>query len=341
MASSAAVDLDRSAADAASMRSALVLLSLLMAACSRPHHFSLRPADPSGPDHLLPAEPFAPRALAMFAGDDGRVVTWADLMDAASRSDVVIVGEQHDDAVAHAVELAIVSDLLASFPGSAVSLEMLERNEQAAVDAYLADEIELAEFIESTGSANWSGSQPWEDSYGRLVEAAKRTDSRVIAANAPRQYVRLAGREGYDALRALPPDEQALFDLPARLDEGAYRDRLIELMTESRGEAPSTEALEAVLRPQMVWDTTMARSIAKGLATRENSAAKVVHVVGRFHCDFDGGTVLEVGRAAPLDRILVVSLVRADALELQDEDRGRADIVVYTGPAPLPQPGEP
>ncbi|MEY3025053.1 MAG: hypothetical protein RJA16_1879, partial [Planctomycetota bacterium] len=38
----------------------------------------------------------------MFSGHDGRVVTWADLMDAAARSDVVILGEQHDDAVGHA-----------------------------------------------------------------------------------------------------------------------------------------------------------------------------------------------------------------------------------------------
>lgn len=309
----------------------LALAGPPIAACSRPDPFAGRPADPSPREQLLPAQPFAPRALAMFSGRDGRVVAWADLMDAASRSDVVIIGEQHDDAVAHAVELAVVSDLLASFPGSALSLEMLERNEQDAVDAYLAGELELEAFIDRTGSANWSGKQRWEDSYGRLVEAAKRTGSRVVAANAPRGYVRLAGREGYDALRSLPPEEKALFDLPDQLDDGAYRARLVELMTESRGEPPTDAQVERALRPQMVWDATMAHSIAKALSARENGAAKVVHVVGRFHSDFDGGTVLELERAAPFARILVISLVNQASRSLAADDQGRADIVVYTG----------
>ncbi len=310
---------------------AIAIASISAAACSRPDPFAGRPADPSPKEQLLPAQPFAPRALPMFSGHDGRVVTWADLMDAAARSDVVFIGEQHDDAVGHAVELAVVSDLLASFPGSALSLEMLERNEQEAVDAYLAGEIELEAFIDQTGSANWSGSQRWEDSYGRLVEAAKRTGSRVVAANAPRGYVRIAGREGYDALRSLPPEEQALFDLPSQLDDGAYRARLVELMTRSRGEPPTDEQVERALRPQMVWDATMARSIAKALAAREDAAAKVVHVVGRFHSDFDGGTVLELERSAPFARILVISLVNEGSRSLAADDEGRADIVVYTG----------
>jgi uncharacterized iron-regulated protein len=309
------------------MRTPILLAALALAsagspACSRPDPFAGRPADPSPKEQVLPSQPFAPRALAMFSGHDGRVVTWADLMDAAARSDVVILGEQHDDAVGHAVELAVVSDVLASFPGSALSLEMLERHEQDEVDAYLAGELELAAFIEATGS---------ENSYGRLVEAAKRTGSRVIAANAPRSYVRLAGREGYDALRSLPPEERALFDVPDALDDGAYRARLVELMTEARGEPPTDEQVERALRPQMVWDATMARSIAKALDARPNGAAKVVHVIGRFHSDFDGGTVLELSKAAPFARILVISLCDASSRELAADDEGRADIVVYTG----------
>lgn len=314
-----------------SLLAAILLVPAALAACSRPDPFAGRPADPSPQERLLPSQPFAPRALAMFSGRDGRVVTWADLLDAASRSDVVILGEQHDDAVAHAVEAAVVSDLLASFPGSALSLEMLERHEQDAVDAYLAGDLELAAFIEATGSANWSGKQRWEDSYGRLVESARRTGSRVVAANAPRSYVRIAGREGYDALRSLPPEERALFDLPESLDDGAYRARLVELMTEARGEPPTPEQVERALRPQMVWDATMARSISKALAARPDGAAKVVHVVGRFHSDFDGGTVLELSKAAPFARILVISLVNEPSRSLGSEDEGRADIVVYTG----------
>lgn len=313
-----------------------VPLLWLLSGCGRSDPFLLRPADPSPTAQLLPSETWAPRALAMFRGRDGGVATWADLMEAAGRCDVVIVGEQHDDATAHAFELALVSDLLASFPGSILSLEMLERDEQEILDAHLAGEIPLEAFIEATGSATWGGRR-WEDSYGPLIEAAQRTGSGVVAANSPRSYVRRARTEGYDALRALPPEEQRLFDLPRRLDEGEYRARFEALMTSARAGAgnppPTREEVDAALRPQMVWDATMARSIAAALRKRGRGSAKVVHVVGRFHSDFDGGLVSELRRAAPFASILVVSLVPETSRQLRDDDRGRADVVVYTGGA--------
>ena len=319
---------------------ALSLATLLPTGCGRSDPFLLRPADPSPRSQLLPAEPWAPRALAMFRGRDGGVATWADLMEAAGRCDVVIVGEQHDDATAHAFELALVSDLLASFPGSILSLEMLERDEQEILDAHLAGEIPLAAFIEATGSATWGGRR-WEDSYGPLIEAARRTGSGVVAANSPRMYVRRARTEGYEALRELPPEERSLFDLPDRLDEGDYRARFEALMVSARERAgtppPTREEVDAALRPQMVWDATMARSIAGALRERGRGSAKVVHVVGRFHSDFDGGLVSELRRAAPFASILTVSRVPEASRHLREEDRGRAYVVVYTGGlAPTP-----
>jgi len=314
------------------------VLSIALAGCSRPDPFAFVPKDPSPSEHLLPQEPWAPRALPMFSGRDGRVVTWADLMDAVASSDVVVLGEQHDDANGHAVELAVLENVLATYPGSVLALEMLERDEQAAVDALLAGELSESEFIERTGSARWSGAQSWEESYGRLVECARRHDAAVVAANAPREYVRLAGREGYESLRALPAEQQASFDLPSSLDDGAYRARLRQLMTDARaarGEGPpSEEEVEAVLRPQMTWDATMAASVARALDRRPNGVAKVVLVVGQFHSDFDGGTVLEIARRAPFARILTISLVPEPFRSLRGEDQRRADIVVSTRTAP-------
>lgn len=274
----------------------------------------------------------AARSLPMF-DPDGRALVWEDLLGLVGNSDVIVVGEQHDDPAAHAMELAIVEDVLSRHPGSMVSMEMLERHEQADLDAYLADEIELATFIERTGSARWSASQRWEDSYGRLIEAAKSRGASVIAANAPREYVRRARLEGYAALEQLPEEERVLFDLPDALDEGAYRQRFREIMTsmrESNGNPPpSEETIESLLRSQMVWDATMAASIADAISRDGGvDGAKVVHVVGRFHSDFEGGTVLELERLLPEIRILVVS-VTPDAGPPAGEDLDRADVMVF------------
>lgn len=274
------------------------------------------------------------RTLPIFDGE-GRPLTWDEVLALVATSDVVVVGEQHDDPAAHAIELALAEDVLDRHPGSVVSMEMLERDEQADLDAYLADELDLATFLERTGSARWSGSQRWEDSYGRLVEAAKARGAGVVAANAPREYVRRARLEGYEPLEALPAEQRALFDLPERLDEGAYRDRFREIMTSMREAAgnppPSEESIENLLRSQMVWDATMAASIADALSDPAMPAdAKVVHVVGRFHSDHDGGTVLELARLAPEIRILVVS-VTPDGTSPDPDDLGRADVLVFGG----------
>jgi hypothetical protein len=56
-----------------------------------------------------------------------------------------------------------------------------------------------------------------------------------------------------------------------------------------------------------------------------------VHLVGRFHIDFEGGLVTELRRHRPGARILTISMAPLDAMSLRDEDIGRADIIVYTG----------
>ena len=73
------------------------------------------------------------------------------------------------------------------------------------------------------------------------------------------------------------------------------------------------------------------QSIAKA---RARGARKVIHLVGQFHCDFEGGTVQQLRRFRPADRILVISMQRAEPVKLLDEDLGRADIVIYTGERP-------
>lgn len=269
----------------------------------------------------------------MFEGDTGRVATWADLVEGISWSQVVFLGEIHDHREGHQVQVAIVEDMLAATPGTAVSLEMFERNEQPIVDAYLRGELEEATLVERTGSASWapknSADGSWSEFYQPLVDRAKEAGSPVIAANAPRVYVRQARIDGYDALNALPPEERSHFDLPKRLDDGAYRQRFNAVMT-PEGEDPADPArlasLDQTFRSQQMWDATMARSIATAL---DDGAPKVVHCLGSFHSDYRGGTVLALRDAKPFVRILTVSIVPEAATALRERDRGRADIVIY------------
>ena len=71
----------------------------------------------------------------------------------------------------------------------------------------------------------------------------------------------------------------------------------------------------------------MADSIARGL---DGGLARVIHIVGQFHTDFDGGTVQYLLDREPDLKILTISLQNASDRELRSGDRKRADVVIYT-----------
>ncbi len=112
-------------------------------------------ASPSGRAAALPSTKHVRTVLRLYRGDDGTCLTWSQLTDAVAESDVIIIGETHDDAVGHRVQLAIVEDVLDRWPQSALSMEMLDRSEQAVVDDYLGDFIDRESFFERTAQTRW------------------------------------------------------------------------------------------------------------------------------------------------------------------------------------------
>ncbi|MFM7262071.1 MAG: ChaN family lipoprotein, partial [bacterium] len=156
------------------LRTTSLAITALMAAplftgCTR--YFASAPdlTEPSGA--IVPRSPASPRSLVMFEGATGRSLGWADVMAAASWADCTFIGERHDDPVAHAVQLAIFEDLAAGYPGTALALEHLERDEQATVNRYLAGEITRDAFIDTTESRNWAGNDTWVVFFQPLVDA--------------------------------------------------------------------------------------------------------------------------------------------------------------------------
>ena len=166
----------------------------------------------------------------------------------------------------------------------------------------------------------------------------------------------VANREGYDRLRSLTDAQKRLFARPKRHSYKDYRRRFWQVMVDrAEGEPPeppeegteeddesqhaqmTDEEVASAFRGQLIMDATMADSIAQAL---RNGAEKVVHLVGQFHSDFEGGTVQELRRRKRGVKILTVSMQRADAVALRDEDRGRADIVIYTGEPDEPEDEE-
>jgi len=309
----------------------------------------------AGPRPILETTPEV-RTLPMFDGATGEPVNWADLIDRAEHAEVVFVGEEHDDSVAHAAEQAIVNDSIEMLSGrTAVSMEMLERNEQPLVDRYLEGSLDVDSFIRETDSGRWSREGLWESWYQPLIDAARAAGTPVVAANAPREFLRMTKTMSFEEMRALPEQAAGLFDVPLTYDTNlVYRRRFLEVMgaptepgpqsAEEAAPAHPAAAPDASnphagpmtyemglegLRSQMIWDATMASAIARCL--EGDAAERVVHVVGRFHVEHDGGTVSEFRARRPQAVVLNIIVSSESATSLREEDRGAGDIVMYTG----------
>ena len=281
----------------------------------------------------LAAAPLVRTAAAqrVFTGD-GTPTTLDALVAAGDRVEIVFLGEQHDDSVAHVVQADVLRRLHAARTANrlagtgprgplALSMEMFETDVQPVLDEYLAGLINERSFL--------AASRPWVNyarDYRPMVEFAREHALPVVAANAPRRYVNRVSRLGVASLDSLGADARALV-APAPIPAASpdYRVKWNALMGD--GAQHMGEAGERMLMAQTLWDATMADRIARTL--RREDGMLVVHPVGRFHVERRTGTPEALAAARPGTRMLVVVLTPESAWDAAVH-AGLGDFVVLT-----------
>ncbi len=252
----------------------------------------------------------------------GEPTTLDAVVQAMAAHQVVFVGETHDDPTGHMLEVQLLRRAHAAHGGPAgrpvaLSLEFFERDVQLPLDEYLDGRIAEAAFTRDT--------RPWpryRTDYRPLVEYAREHALPVIAANAPRRYVSMVSAHGRAALDSLSADARALLaPLPYGKASAAYRDQWIATISEVMEQegmrcgvpvdhAPAPAGSHAnmgnQLDSQVLWDATMAHSIARFLDRQPD--ALVLHMVGGFHVERATGTPEQLRDYRPEARFLVVML---------------------------------
>ena len=287
-----------------------------------------------------PARAAQTRALHIFDGESGRELNWSDVIRRCDAADAIFIGERHDDPTAHRVQLAVYEDVLARHPGTVIGLEHLERTEQSTLDRYLHGQISPDQFINETDSRNWAGKDSWVVFWQPLIDRAREGSAPAVAGNAPRDYVRRARSEGYDALDKLSQPERSYFDVPiVQSDDAswnaawnAYKRRFREFMAKDGEDIDGPELRErseSVFLSQSTWDGTMGASAANALA---HGAPKVVFCAGCFHIERLGGTVLQFMARRPQSRVVTITVIDDASTNLRKDERKAADIVIYGEP---------
>ncbi len=217
------------------------------------------------------------RSVTIRKGDGTGVASWDDVVADMASADVVLFGEMHGHPLGLAVAQELWEDILVYSPSAVLSMEFYERDQQLAVDDYLTGVTDHEQFEKAAKKDK--GNNP--AGHVRMIDAAKEAGRPVLAANAPRRYVTMARKQGYESLEELGDSQQAMFVMPIGDREGGYKDRFLELMS-GMGDHSGEEIAAGFFRSQSVWDATMGSSIVDGL----EYGSPVAHVVGYFHVQF-------------------------------------------------------
>jgi uncharacterized iron-regulated protein len=275
----------------------------------------------------------------VFDTAHGQFTDFEAMIADAAKADVLFVGEQHDDANTHRLELAVLQGLARRRGNVTVAFEMFERDVQDPLEHFQMGHLSEEEFLKAA--------RPWPSyatDYKPLMDFAIAKVWPVVASNVPRALASEVSKSGLDVLQAKPDAEKPWFAKELQCPVG---DDYFNRFTGAMGEHPATSAagddkvvaarqsLERFYFAQCLKDETMGESIARAweIGALGGRHPLVVHFNGAFHSDFAEGTVARTKRRLPNARIVIVTMspeTNLDTVKPDRDDLKRADYIVYT-----------
>lgn len=176
--------------------------------------------------------------FAVYTGE-GVQTSFEAIEGALGGVDVVFLGEEHNDPVAHFLQRRILERAFVRYGADStyarpivLSMEQFAQDVQYVIDEYLQNLI--------TSKSFEAESRPWKNyktDYRPMVEFAKAHHLRVVAANAPRRYTNRVTRLGPEALSDLSDRAKAfLAPLPYAQASAPYKEQWDKAMAESMEE---------------------------------------------------------------------------------------------------------
>lgn len=246
---------------------------------------------------LATAAPPAPKAADACAETSRWVLAGGKRLQAAPpaaplgealASEVVLLGEQHDQEDHHRWQLQVLAALHAQRPDLVIGFEMFPRRLQPVLDRWVNGELSAREFITQS---EWE--QVWNfppQLYMPLFEFARLNRIPMLALNVDAKLTRAIADKGW---QGVPAAEREGVGRPAA-PQPAYRDLLRELhrshLAGRRQAGKPDNSFENFLDAQLAWDRAMAEALAARLGPAGGPRRPlVVGVMGSGHINFDHG----------------------------------------------------
>lgn len=251
-------------------------------------------------------------AYTLFDGQ-GKKISHERMLRTVAAGDIILFGEEHDNAIAHWLQLVVARDLSARGP-LMMGAEMIEADDQSVLDRYLRGEIDQAAF--DTLARLWKNHL---SDYAPLVDLAKEKGLPFIATNVPRRYARAVNKGGFEALDTVPADQRAwMSPLPIAFDPTLPG--YVKMLT-----MMGDHGTPSMVKAQALKDATMAHFIAQ----HAKKGTRFLHFNGSFHSDFHEGIGWYLQRLVPdLKRVTIATVTQEQLKTLDKEHLGKADIIL-------------
>jgi uncharacterized iron-regulated protein len=252
------------------------------------------------------------KAYQLF-DQNGKKTTYDKLLKASSKTQVVLFGEFHNNAISHWLQLELTKDLLQVKP-IILGAEMIEADNQKQINQYLKGEIDQKK-LDSTARL-WPN---YKTDYKPLVDFAKEKNLQFIATNIPRRFASLVSKKGFEALQTLT-EEEKLWIAPQPFPYDANLPGYVEMM-KMMGDHTSPNMPKA----QASKDATMAYFINKN----SQPNATFIHYNGSFHSDNFDGINWYLKNYSPNIEIITISTVeQKDLSQLEKENYNKANFIL-------------
>ena len=231
----------------------------------------------------------------------GLKVSFDQMQNAISSSRVIYIGETHDNIEAHRAQLEIIQDLAKRFPGKiSVGMEMFRRSAQQNLNQWNKGELSSGQF-KKLFRKNWGNGYAL---YKSIFEFLNKNHIPLIGLK--------SSKKTEDTFR--DNDQPGQNDLP-KID---FNDRYHRPFSMSI--FGGHQAMEKPYRMLLLWEETMAQTVADFLINPSNINSKLVILAGGFHVQYGFGIPKRAFRRVPHSYSIVLPTVTELPPELEDRE---------------------
>lgn len=262
---------------------------------------------------LIPVLSMAQKPAYVLYKANGKKVGYNKMIRMLAEQDIVMIGEYHNNAISHWMELEITKDC-AEKRKLVLGAEMFEQDNQAALDMYLQGKLN-AKGLDSMARL-WKN---YPTDYAPLVNFARDNKLNFAATNIPRRYAAMVSKGGFEVLDTLSAKEKSwMAPLPMAYDSTLPGYRKMMTMMAGHGTVNMPKA-------QASKDATMAYFILKYFVP----GSLFIHYNGSFHSEYHDGIVWYLKQSRPDLKIATVTTVtQKDIKKLLEENLDKADYII-------------